>query len=401
MKKFIYLCSMILLSMNVVGQINDVNNWLICFNEQFQGDRWWDRNTFTEQSNAPNFSQRWDCMSKEMWPYYVTTSERSHQAYQRSHARFCNDQKMRLVAECKSPYAPLVCANGDYELPQNAHCSYTYNGKYYPPHTSIFYYSGTIETTQYDCWFGYYEIKCQLPVHPGEGSAFWLFGTGPNTYEEIDIFEHSLGDSKATGSMATDFSCGIWYNPEGKNYYPDTINGIIYDGAHNYSKKYLAISENNDLTHEHIFGLEWLPNRITWYFDGQVVNECTNRDSIPQHSLSLKVTHAVKDDALSNTSPKIPAWTLSDEMVIDYVKYYKIRTDCDTDVIIANANDWGNCIGGVKSTITIGSPSGIIVPSNSNKCFRASESITITSEGEFTLPLGAQMTLMTHDCVDY
>ena len=60
-----------------------------------------------------------------------------------------------------------------------------------------------------------------------------------------------------------------------------------------------------------------------------------------------------------------------------------------------------NEIGGVKSTITIGSPSGIIVPSNSNKCFRASESITITSEGEFTLPLGAQMTLMTHDCVDY
>ena len=334
-------------------------------------------------------------MTEEWWPYYITTNEHSHQAYQPSHARFSSDQKMRLVAECISPLSPLVCATGDYLLPQNAHCSLVYNGHYYPPHPSIFYYSGTIETTQYDCWFGFYEIKCRLPVHPGEGSAFWLFGTGPNTYEEIDIFEHSLGDSQATNNMATDFSCGIWYNPNGTNYSPNDHN----NGADNYCKKYLSVSATNDLTHEHVFGLEWLPDRITWYFDGQVVNECTDSEVIPQHPLRLKVTHDVKNDAIDKNY-NLPIWTGTDEMVIDYVKCYQIRTDCETDAVIGNVNDWNN-IAGMKRSITIGSPSGIVVPSNTDKCLRASESITIPGGGEFTVPLGAQVTFMTHDCVNY
>lgn len=396
MKKFIYLIGLMLLSLKIMAQIGDVENWDILINEEFAGNRWWNTSTFKEQSSDPAFTQRWDCMTAEWWPYYITSDENSHQAYQPSHARFGNDQRMRLVAECVSPSAPLVCANGDYLLPQNAYCSHTYNGHYYPPHPSIFYYSGTIETTQFNCWFGYYEIRCQLPVHPGEGSAFWLFGTGPNTYEEIDIFEHSLGDSQATGDMATDFSCGIWFNPHGTNYSSNEFN----DGADNYNKKYLSVSAANDLTQEHVYGMEWLPDRITWYFDGQVVNECTDRAVIPQHPLRLKVTHNVKNDAINAREPNLPIWTGSDEMVIDYVRYYKMRTDCDRDAIIANVSDWNSTVG-LKKAITIGSASGIDVPANSKKCLRATESITITGEGGFAIPLGAQVTLITHDCVNY
>lgn len=393
MNKFIYLIGLMLLSFNMMAQIGDVENWDIFINEEFAGNRDWDTNTFKEQSSDTGFTQRWDCMTAEWCPYYITTDEHSHQAYQPSHARFGKDKKMRLVAECVSPLTPLVCANDDYLLPQNAYCSFTYNGHYYPPPPAIFYYSGTIETTQFDCWFGYYEIKCRLPVHPGEGAAFWLFGTGPNTYEEIDIFEHSLVDSQATNNMATGFSCGIWYNPNGTNYNSNDHNS----GADNYCKKFLAVSTANDLTHNHVFGMEWLPDRITWYFDGQVVNECTDREVIPQHPLRLKVTHDVKHDVIDEDS-KLPIWTGTDEMVIDYVRYYKMRTDCETDAVIANVSDWNNTIG-MKKTITIESAGGLVVPINSNKCLRASESITISGNGEFIIPLGAQATLITHDAL--
>lgn len=253
---------------------------------------------------------------------------------------------------------PLLCSNNDYLIPGGACCTCTIDGKYYPPHLSIFYYSGTIETILSDCWFGYYEIKCQLPVHPGEGAAFWLFGAGQDNYEEIDIFEHSKYDSKATGNMATDYSCGIWFNPEGTNYTPNEYNS----GAHNYAKKYLAVSEANNLTNEHIF---------------------------------------VKDDALDNSNPRRPLWTGSDEMIVDYVKYYQIRNNCETDVLIQNVSDWNNNVSGLNRTITIGSTSGIVVPSNTNKSLRASESITITNNGDFTIPAGAQVTFLIHDCIDY
>lgn len=395
MKKILYLCTLMLLSMNMTAQIFDIENWEPVFEDEFTGNRTWILTTFKEQSTDPGFVQRWDCMMSEWWPYCVTTNSKSHQAYQPSNAYFSNNNKMKLIAEYKSG-TPLLCANNDYIIPSGACCSCTINGVYYPPHPSIFYFSGTIETISSNCWFGYYEIKCQLPVHPGEGAAFWLFGSGPNTYEEIDVFEHSKNDSQATGNMNTDYSCGIWYNSEGKNYEPNEYNS----GAQNYYKKYLSTTSSNDLTNEHTFGVEWLPNRITWYFDGNVVNECTNRDYIPQHSLKLKLTHPVKDDALSDNHPRIPIWTGIDEMTIDYVKYYQIRNNCSTDVLIQNVNDWNNSPVGLNRTITIGSSSGISVPSNTSKSFRASESITITNEGVFTIPLGAQVTFLTHDCVD-
>ena len=234
----------------MMAQIGDVENWQLVFDDEFTGSRWWSNTSFKEQSTDPHFIQHWYCLKSSWWPYCVTTDTLTHQAYQPSHTQFGNN-KIKLKAECMSENTPLLCSNNDYLIPSGACCSCTVNGKYYPPHLSIFYFSGTIETILSDCWFGYYEIKCQLPVHPGEGAAFWLYGTGPNTYQEIDVFEHSKDDSKATGNMATDFSCGVWFNAEGTNYDPNEYNS----GAHNYSKKYLAVSATNNLTNEHVFGM--------------------------------------------------------------------------------------------------------------------------------------------------
>lgn len=401
MKKFFLPCVFALMVFSGKAQIYDTFNYQILWEDQFMGNRSWNLSTFKEQSNDTGFVPRWECKLHEWWPYYVTTNrDKTHQAYQPSNTRFCLDNKLRLVAECKSNSLPLECnSSSGYIIPSNAHCSGTFNGNYYPPHQKVFYHSGAIETIDNNNWFGYYEIKCQLPVHEGEAAAFWLFGTGPSSYEEIDIFEHSKNDSQATNNLATGFSCGIWYNPDGTNYYPDINNPEIC--AHNYSKQYIKVATTNNLTNDHVFGLEWLPNRMTWYLDGQIINECTTLKYIPQHPLNLRVTHPVDDNAMAPNSNITPQWYGPDELVIDYIKVYKLISDCNTDVYIRNANDFANYNHGVKRSITIGAANGIIVPSNTNLIMRAENSIIITNSGGVTAPVGADLTFMVHPCVNY
>ncbi len=94
-------------------------------------------------------------------------------------------------------------------------------------------------------------------------------------------------------------------------------------------------------------------------------------------------------------------WQGPDEVVIDYIKVYQLVSDCETDLNIQNASGFLLYTQGVKHSITIGSANGITVPSNINLTMRAEDSITITNVGEFTLPLGAELTLMVHPCVEY
>ena len=42
--------------------------------------------------------------------------------------------------------------------------------------------------------YGYFEIRCQIPVHEGSKTAFWLWDAQTDEYyEEIDVFEFSWG----------------------------------------------------------------------------------------------------------------------------------------------------------------------------------------------------------------
>lgn len=396
MKKILFVSLFLFWSLCCGAQIYDLSNYELLWEDLFTGNRSWNTSTFVEQSSDPGFVPRWECFQSEWWPYYVTTDrEYDHQAYQTTHAQFGNDNKLHLLTECKSTSKNLKCDDPlGYIIPSFAYCSHYYQGQYYPPHRKVYYHSGMIETINDSSWFGYYEIRCQLPVHPGEGIAFWLFGTGPSTYEEIDIFEHSQGDAEATGNLATGFSCGIWYNPDGTNYSAGNGNA----GAQNSSKYYAGVSAANDLTHEHTFGLEWLPNRITWFFDGQVIHDCGDPDIIPQNLLNLRVTNVVKHDAM-NPLGSSPYWQGSAEMIIDYIRVYKLISDCNTNIVIQSVNDLTNYSPGVKHNITIGSVNGLSVPTSTNLILRADNSIT--SSGELTIPIGAEITFMVHPCVNY
>lgn len=370
-----YFCSMILLSLDMMAQVFD-NNWSEIINDNFSDFVGWNTSTFIELSRDHGYQPVWACFMHEH--YTGVTTEGRHQAYQTSHAFLDANNKMTLKAELISDTA-MVCGI-DYSIPAGKSCT---DSSHPDPPQDIFYFSGTIETIN-KYWFGYYELKCKLPSHLGEKTSFWLYGTGPHSYEEIDIFEQSYIDS--SHQLDKGFSCGIHYNPDSNN----------YQEAHETVKLFYLIEDGYpNLSQEHTYACEWLPDKITWYFDSEVIFECNDRDEIPQHPMRLKITHPVLKEAVSN---HVPLWNGSDAVTISYVKYNQLEFDCDTDVAIRNVNDINNYQPGVKHSVAIGSSSGLGIPANKNIAFRASESITI--DNQLTIPSGAQVTMIVQGCPD-
>ena len=275
----------------------------------------------------------------------------------------------------------MRCANGDYILPQSIPGATCENCE--QPHNN--YLSGMIQSLS-KFGFGYYEICYKTPAHQDAHTGFWLFGGGPETYEEIDIMEYSNGDCQ--GDRLHGYSSGIWHNPNGV-YASDPLDPN--NCAINYAKAYYHLPSNvPDLREYHTFGLEWMPDYVKWYRDGNVVSEYRNIEHIPQYRKWILVTYEI------GTYYGDLVWFGTDELVIDYIKVFRLKTDCSDDVFIRTISDWQNFESSVKHTISIGAANGLIVPQNSSRTYRASESILI--DQPFELPQGAQMTLIVQEC---
>lgn len=371
MKRIFYLCVMILLNLNMTAQID--NNWTLIIEDDFHDFLGWNTNSFKEIDRYPGYQRTWECFSRE---YYtgITDALRPF-AYQTEFA-FLN-ASIKLILKAKHiSNTPLTCGI-DYSVPSGKQCP---DGIHHLFDT-VYYFSGMLET-RFEYWFGYYEIKCKMPVHLGAKTSFWLYGQGPDYYEEIDIFENTeefFPDQPARG-----YVCGIHYNPNSSNY---------FGADHSICLKYKLAEEATDVTYEHTYACEWLPDRIRWFFDGEVIFECNDRTKIPQHPMRLKVTHPVTKDAITDDGP---IWQGSDQVTISHIKYYQLVFDCDNDVTISNVSDITGYQPGVKHTITMGSSGGLIVPDTTDLVFRASEHITINNE--FTIPLGAKVAMIMQEC---
>ncbi len=381
MKKLIYLCGMMLLCMNVMAQI-DLNdeNWEEALYDGFiSAGRGWNTYNFHELTTLEHPNAIWWCGAGAFYPCTVFTDEYHHQVYQPSQCVFENNV-LSLISEYTGE-DDLSCANGDYILPQSIPGATCENCE--QPHNN--YLSGMIQSLP-KFGFGYYEIRYKTPAHRDAHVGFWVFGGGPETYEEIDIMEYSNGDCQDDSLYG--YSSGIWHNPNGI-YANNPLDPNDY--AINYAKSYYHLPTNEpDLSEYHTFGLEWMPDYVKWYRDGNVVSEYRNREHIPQYRKWILVTYEI------GTYHGSLMWFGTDELVIDYIKVYELKTDCSDDVFIRTISDWENFEPRVKNTISIGSTNGLIVPQNQNQTFRASESILI--DQPFELPQGVQMSLIVQEC---
>lgn len=415
---------MMLLCLNMKAQIDPFDkNWgTIVFDDFDQPNRQF-YNTFQETEG------KWISFSPSLWPSGVTkwttkngTVFCDHQVYQWNYCVFYDglfdgaNGVLKLNSQFKSS-APIQCYDPNYPYyipPQSPaynnilyHCDYD--------HLWLYYYSGMIQSplsepeTKSDNLpnplfrYGYFEIRCQLPVHDGAFPAFWLWDSKNNNYyEEIDIFEVSR--------YFTDPQYAPWTlnpNPQGINDINTFTNGLYYNDSGSssgsntsQSRKYPAVSYNTDLTDWHVFACEWLPESIIWYCDGNIVNEYHNPDSIPHHHLSLITNYAIDRYALQSHSVYgYPEWQDSASMVIDYIKIHQLKWNCDTDAQIACQSDLDGFVYEVKKNIFITSSIGSVQVGNSDKVtFRATDSFDIT--GPFQVNSGGEMTVIMQSCPD-
>jgi len=392
MKKFIYLCGMMLLSLNMMAQIDLSQGWSLVLDEQFSGTgRTWDSTYMEKRPVGLPADSNWKCLWRVDLPGTKdgVTKGKYHHAYQRSNTLFnnetLNDNKMRLVAEHIS-YDTLICDGSrptGYEIPKGTwhHCDTVKK--------AIYYYFGNIQSKDQSYEYGYYEIECALPIHKGIHTSFWLYGgykdtiSGFKYYEEIDIMEYS--DTDWDDDTLRGYSSGIWYKKQ-------HISDSLFPDHHGYRNFHMDISEP-DISQMHTYGCEWMPNYVVLYRDGKVTHEFHDVTFIPHYPKYIKTGYAIDYRAL-----KQPIWLGPDTLSINYIKVYKLNTDCDTDELVQNVQQL-NQIDSMKRSITFSNTSGITLPSTTNKTLRASDYILIN--GPFEITAGAQLTLMVHECPEY
>jgi len=161
--------------------------------------------------------------------------------------------------------------------------------------------------------YGRFEAKIKLPTGKGIWPAFWLLGDDENgtlswpQTGEIDIMEY-LGDSptEVFGS----------------------IHGPNYSGANAITKKYEILNDRFD-NGFHIFGIEWSPNAINYYIDGDLYQSITP-ETVKQETNGAgewvfnRPFYIILNIAVGGNLPGSPNENtiFPQRMIVDYVRVY-------------------------------------------------------------------------------
>lgn len=121
------------------------------------------------------------------------------------------------------------------------------------------YYSGAIRWNTQRSTYGYYEARLKIQNIRGQWPAFWLM---PDTMGEVD--------GKAVDGAEIDiFESAVPYIYQYHMHYD------------NYESKKKKIQKIDNLYDEyHVFALDWKKDSMTFYVDGQILEEITDPDLI-------------------------------------------------------------------------------------------------------------------------
>ena len=176
------------------------------------------------------------------------------------------------------------------------------------PFEGASYTSARLKTEgKFEQQYGRFEARIRLPYGKGLWPAFWLLGNDcdQNIWPqcgEIDIMEY-LGDSptKVFG----------------------TVHGPGYSGGEGETKGYTLENDRFD-TGFHIFGIEWGPDYINYYVDGDLYNQITP-DDVAGEWVFDHPFYIIMNVAVGGSFPGSPnAETVFPQtMVVDYVRVYQ------------------------------------------------------------------------------
>ncbi len=253
-------------------------------------------------------------------------------------------------------------------------------------------WSGGIQSKNSNYSYGYFEIRAKLPGFydngqpTGEGfwPAFWTYyieddANGCRTvHDEIDILEpngsqYSDAKSNVAGWHDEDPDCNIDHvKISGNVWY--THNQPLFEDYHKYA-------------------VEWLPDRIIFYFDDQPFYI-----SYDHPKMDMQPQFVVIDQQIDGNTPLRPNTPLPAFMTVDYFRYYQLNDNfCGANASILNNSQLNSYVYGIRNNIYIGNGSSNITMSSGDvKTFRAKNEITIN--GEFTVPLGSELNLIPTPC---
>jgi|GEM_PF-3368472 len=219
-----------------------------------------------------------------------------------------------------------------------------------------YYTSGWFNSKDY-FGYGFYEIRCKLPVGEAFWPAWWMFGAPPTN--EIDIYENA-GMGLPYHFSCTDYngypqgnkgegSAGVWNNLHVSN--PNFIN-CPDNGTNLFCA--IGLDEHGPYNNEKFFtiGFDWGPDEMKWYINGYLgrVVKKAPCEAYPTNLLKMILNLAIepwtkdmflpqRSDGTLNPNTGNPAnceyytkFNGSDNIFeIDYVRYY--QKECDLQPI--------------------------------------------------------------------
>ncbi len=165
----------------------------------------------------------------------------------------------------------------------------------------------------YEQKYGRFEARIKVPTGKGIWPAFWLLGDDDGEklvwpqVGEIDIMEY-LGDKPTTMF--------------------GTVHGPGYSGGTSISKEY-NLANNRFDNGFHIFGIEWSPNRINFYVDGDLYQSLTQEHISEETNgkgewVFNRPFYIILNIAVGGNLPGSPNEDTSfpQRMLVDYVRVY-------------------------------------------------------------------------------
>lgn len=151
----------------------------------------------------------------------------------------------------------------------------------YPTQSNVVMTGGILSLGRFMTRYGYYETKVSFRECTGEGywPAFWIHYDAADKYgegTEIDVFEYIPRDDQI-------FQTLHWFERQAKTMEDNEIQHIALDydanklkDEHRSSTKYFTLEEAR--SREHTFAVEWTPDELIFYTDGQVTRRVSKKE---------------------------------------------------------------------------------------------------------------------------
>lgn len=227
--------------------------------------------------------------------------------------------------------------------------------------------------------YGYYEISAKFPYGKGFWPAFWVYDDSTGWYEEIDVFEPNGEQFQYCDRNVLGYHKLIQLPPPFPSG-PSKVYQSSQDYLPNLSQAY------------HKFAVEWLPNKLVFYFDDQPTSAYCVQANMPSHHLMTLIDLQIDGNNAPNSSTLFPQY-----WEFDWFRHYELKRDCNTPVVISgpgsfnfsNSNSYA-----LKKSFTF--LSGFTVPSGINATLRATD-FFLFNQG-FTVPQNTQFTATVSPC---